>query len=59
MNAGGDTDRVSGGNDISFALMHVCVADYNALLDGEVTPEEKAKIVDGDFLQLLAIHPRS
>jgi hypothetical protein len=37
--------------------MHVCVAEYNALLDGEVTPEEKAQIMGGNILRLLAVRP--
>ena len=32
------------------------VAEYNALLDGEVTPEEKAQIMGGNLLGLLASH---
>jgi len=46
-------DRVSFGSDTPFALMHVCVAMYNALLDGEVTPEQKAQIMGGNILRLL------
>jgi len=45
--------RVCFGSDTPFALMHVCVAAYNALLDGEVTPEEKAQIMGGNILRLL------
>jgi hypothetical protein len=33
------------------------VAEYNALLDGEVTPQEKAQIMGGNLLRLLAVHP--
>ena len=56
MDAGGNTDRVSCGSDIPFTLMHVCVAEYNILLEGEVTPEEKAQVMGGNLLRLLAIH---
>ncbi len=45
--------RVCFGSDTPFALMHVCVAEYKALLDGEVTPEEKAQIMGGNLLRLL------
>ena len=38
-------DRVCYGSDTPFALMHVELAMYNALLDGEVTPGEKASIM--------------
>jgi predicted TIM-barrel fold metal-dependent hydrolase len=48
--------RVSFGSDTPFALMHVCVAEHNALLDDEVTPEEKAQIMGGNLLRLLAVH---
>jgi hypothetical protein len=33
------------GSDTAWALMHVCVAEYNALPDGEVAPEEKTGIM--------------
>jgi hypothetical protein len=42
------TDRL-----VLFALMCVCVAEYNALLDGEVTPEEKVQVMGGNLLRLL------
>ncbi|MCX5644110.1 MAG: hypothetical protein NTZ17_05420 [Phycisphaerae bacterium] len=45
--------RVCFGSDTPFALMHVCVAEYNALLDGEVTLEEKAQVMGGNILRLL------
>jgi predicted TIM-barrel fold metal-dependent hydrolase len=47
--------RVCFGSDTPFALMRVCVALYNALLDGEVTPEEKAQIMGGNLLRLLGM----
>jgi predicted TIM-barrel fold metal-dependent hydrolase len=52
-----DAGRVCFGSDTPFALMHVCVAEYHALLDGEVTPEAKAQVMDGNLLRLLAVHP--
>ena len=47
--------RVCFGSDTPFALMHVCVAEYNALLDGEVTAQEKAQIMGGNLLGLLGM----
>jgi predicted TIM-barrel fold metal-dependent hydrolase len=47
--------RVCFGSDTPYALMHVCVAMYNALLDGEVTKEEKAQIMGGNLLKLLGV----
>jgi predicted TIM-barrel fold metal-dependent hydrolase len=47
--------RVAFGSDTPFALMHVCVAEYNALLDGEVTAQEKAQVMGGNLLRLLAL----
>ena len=46
-------ERVSFGSDTPFALMHVCMAMYNALLDGAVTPEQKDQIMGGNILRLL------
>jgi predicted TIM-barrel fold metal-dependent hydrolase len=47
--------RVSFGSDAPFALMHVCVAMYNALLEDEVTKEEKAQIMGGNILRLFGL----
>jgi len=47
--------RVCFGSDTPFALMHVCVAEYDALLAGEVTPEEKSQIMGGNLLRLLGL----
>jgi predicted TIM-barrel fold metal-dependent hydrolase len=44
--------RVCFGSDAPFGLMHVCVAMFDALLDGEVTKEDKAKIMGGNILRL-------
>jgi len=41
------------GSDTPFALMHVCVATYDALLEGEVTAQEKADIMGGNLLRLV------
>lgn len=41
------------GSDTPFALMQGCVAEYNALLDGEVMPEEKVQVMGGNLLRLL------
>jgi predicted TIM-barrel fold metal-dependent hydrolase len=48
-------DRVCFGSDTPFALMHVEVAKYNALLDGEVTPEEKQMIMAGNIARLMGL----
>jgi len=47
--------RVCFGSDAPFGLMHVCVAMYDALLDGEVTKEEKTQIMGGNILRLCGI----
>ena len=36
--------------------MHVCVAEYNAMLDGDMTPEEKTQVMGDNILRLLAVH---
>ena len=43
------------GSDTPFALMHVEVAKYHALLDGEVTPEEKQRIMAGNIARLMGL----
>jgi predicted TIM-barrel fold metal-dependent hydrolase len=48
-------DRVCFGSDTPFALMHVEVAKYDALLDGEVTSEEKQMIMAGNIARLLGL----
>lgn len=37
--------------------MRVCVAEYNALLEGEATQEGKAQVMGGDILRIFAVHP--
>jgi predicted TIM-barrel fold metal-dependent hydrolase len=48
-------ERVCFGSDSPFALMHVEVAMYHALLEGEVTEEEKADIMGRNVLRVLGI----
>jgi predicted TIM-barrel fold metal-dependent hydrolase len=45
--------RVCFGSDTPFALMRVEVAKYNALLDGEVSAEDKANVMAGNMIRLL------
>jgi predicted TIM-barrel fold metal-dependent hydrolase len=49
-------DRVCFGSDTPFALMHVELAKYNALLDGEVSEEEKRLIMGGNIARLMDLH---
>jgi predicted TIM-barrel fold metal-dependent hydrolase len=46
-------DRVCFGSDTPFELMHVEVAKYHALLDSEVTPEEKQQVMGGNIARLM------
>lgn len=48
-------DRVCFGSDTPFELMHVEVAKYRALLDGEVTSEEKQMIMAGNIARLIRL----
>jgi predicted TIM-barrel fold metal-dependent hydrolase len=47
--------RVCFGSDTPFALMHVEVAKYNALLDGEVSDEDKSNVMAGNVVRLLGL----
>ena len=47
--------RVCFGSDTPFELMHVEVAKYNALLDGEVTSEEKQMVMAGNIARLMGL----
>ena len=47
--------RVCFGSDTPFEVTLVEVAKYHALLDGEVTPEEKQLIVAGNIARLLGL----
>lgn len=45
--------RVCFGSDTPFALMHVEVATYNALLDGAASEQEKRNVMAGNMIRLL------
>jgi predicted TIM-barrel fold metal-dependent hydrolase len=47
--------RVCFGSDTPFALMHVEVAKYNAMLDGEVSEEETHNIMGGNIARLMKL----
>jgi predicted TIM-barrel fold metal-dependent hydrolase len=46
-------DRVCFGSDTPFELMHVEVAKYHALFDGEVTPEDEQQVMGGNIARLM------
>ena len=48
-------DRVCFGSDTPFELMHVELAKYHALLDGEISPEEKAGVMGGTIARVLRL----
>ena len=47
--------RVCFGSDTPFELMHVELARYNALLDGEATEEEKALVLGENIVRLFGL----
>jgi hypothetical protein len=47
--------RVCFGSDTPFALMHVEVAAYKALLAGEVTPQEEQDVMGGNLARLFGL----
>jgi predicted TIM-barrel fold metal-dependent hydrolase len=49
------TKRVCFGSDTPFALMHVELAAYNALLDGEVSEEGKRDVMAGNIARLIGL----
>lgn len=49
------SSRVCFGSDTPFELMHVEVARYNALLDSEVSKEDKYNVMAGNIIRLLNI----
>ena len=48
-------DRVSFGSDTPFALLHVERAKVDALLDGEVSDEEKGLVLGGNIARLFGL----
>jgi predicted TIM-barrel fold metal-dependent hydrolase len=48
-------DRVCFGTDAPFQRQHVVLAMYNALLDGEVTEQEKASVMGGNIARLFSL----
>jgi uncharacterized protein len=48
--------RVCFGSDTPFALMHVEVAKYNALLEEEVSENEKQQIMAGNIIRLFGLN---
>ena len=47
--------RVCFGSDTPFELMHVELAKYRALLDGEVTADERDRVLGGNVARLLRL----
>lgn len=48
-------ERVCFGSDMPFELPHVEIAKYDALLDGEITPAEKALVMGGNLARLFGL----
>ena len=48
-------ERICYGSDTPFDLIHVELARYKAMLDGEVTSEEKALIMGGNIARIFGI----
>lgn len=48
-------DRVCFGSDTPFELMHVELAKYRALMDGEVAPTDQADILGGNIARLFGL----
>jgi predicted TIM-barrel fold metal-dependent hydrolase len=48
-------DRVCFGSDAPFQMQHVVLAMYEAMLDGEVSEEEKALIMGGNIARLFEL----
>jgi len=49
------SERVCFGSDTPFEWMHVAVARYHALLDGEVSAREKDNVMSGNIRRLFAL----
>jgi hypothetical protein len=50
-------DRVCFGSDTPFELMHVELAKYRALLDGEISAEDLAGVMGGTIARVLRLQP--
>jgi hypothetical protein len=48
-------DRVCFGSDAPFLMMHVELAMHNALLEHEVSPQEKRAILGGNIRRLFGL----
>ena len=48
-------ERVCFGSDTPFQYMHVCLAMYNALLDEELTADEKGLVMGANMQRLFQI----
>ena len=48
-------DRVCFGSDAPFQMQHVVLAMYEAMLDGEVSEEEKALVMGGNIARLFGL----
>ena len=48
--------KICFGSDTPFALMHVELAKYNALLDGEVSEEDRYNVMAGNMVRLLGLN---
>jgi predicted TIM-barrel fold metal-dependent hydrolase len=49
-------ERVCFGSDAPFDLMHVALAKYRALFEGEVSSDDQAMILAGNIQRLLRLH---
>jgi predicted TIM-barrel fold metal-dependent hydrolase len=48
-------ERVCFGSDAPFQMMHVELAKYNAVLDGEISVEEKHDVMAGNIIRLFGL----
>ena len=48
-------EKVCFGSDTPFQFMHVCLAMYDALLDGEISEDEKSLVMGGNIARLFNI----
>jgi predicted TIM-barrel fold metal-dependent hydrolase len=48
-------ERVCFGSDAPFQMQHVVLAMYEALLDGEVSEEQRALVMGGNIVRLFGL----